>query len=227
MGVKADNKAIQLQNKQTIIDLQKFYVSAALDNLDSVIESKKEEIVNKLVEYKEKYTKTLYDKDGCPIGNKLEIKPYLISSYFFKSINPLGNIEPEYSSEKLALIFDLYMYLVEKVNEELGDFIPTKTHFCKFAGITTNTLNKYKNSPILEMRTIVDKIYDECFDSSLTMAQNGILNEKSTIFRAKSELEVVEKPQTHVNVTAHVVDLGDINERLTQLKMFNTKKSSN
>ena len=224
MGVKADNKAIQLKNKQTIVDLQKFYVSATLDNLDLVVENKKEEIIDKLLEYKEKFTKPIFDKNGYEIGKTLELKPYLVSSYFFKSINPLGNIEPEYSPEKLAIVFDLYMYLIEQVNAEIGDFAPTKTHFCKFAGITTSTLNKYKNSPVLEMRTIVEKIYDECFDSSLTMAQKGRLNERTTIFRAKSELEVVEKPQAHVNITANVVDLGDINDRLAQLKMFNSKK---
>lgn len=214
MGVKADNKAIQLKNKQAVVDLQKFYVNGKLDNLQEVVESRKEELVNNLIEYKKRFT----------VCGEIEKKPYLVSSYFFKSINPLGNIEPEYSPEKLNLVFQLYMYLVEQVNFEIGDFIPTKTHFCQFAGITTSTLNNYKNSPILEMRTIVEKIYDACFDSSMTMAQNKKLNEKTTIFRAKAELDVIEKPQTRVNINANIVDINGINERLEQLKSFNTKK---
>ena len=227
MGRKSDNKLIQYNNKQKLVDLEKFYVNATLDNLEEVIETKKNELVEKLIEYKERFTKPMLTKKGETIGFAVDVKPYLISSYFFKSINPIGSIEPEYSPEKLAIVFDLYMYLVEQVNIEIGDFVPTKTHFCKFAGITTSTLSSYKNSPSLEMRTIVDKIYDECFDSSLTMAQRGRLNERSTIFRAKSELEVAEKPQTHVNINANIVDLGDINERLAQLKMFNNKKNAN
>lgn len=224
MGIKSDNKLIQAKNKQNLAQLEQFYVNSTLDNIDEVINERKNEIVGKLVEYKEKYTKFTTDKKGNPI-QMLDMKPYLISSYFFKSINPIGNIEPEYSPEKLAIVFDLYMYLVEQVNAELCDFVPTKTHFCKFAGITTSTLSNYKNSPLIQMRTIVEKIYDECFDSSLTMAQRGRLNERSTIFRAKSELEVTEKEQPRVNITANIVDLKDINERLAQIQAFNIKKN--
>ena len=216
MGIMADNKAIQLKNKQAVTDLQKFYVNGQLDNLETVIEERKNELVDKIIDYNLKFR----DEQTGLVANK----PYLVSTYFFKTINPLGNIEPEYSPEKLNLVFQLYMYLVEQVNIEIGDFIPTKTHFCQFAGITTATLNRYKSSPISEMRTIVDKIYDACFDSSMTMAQNKRFNEKTTIFRAKTELDVTEKPQTHVNINANIVDINNINERLERLKAFNTKK---
>jgi hypothetical protein len=208
------NKYIRLGNKQKVVDLEKFYVNATMDNLNEIVEQKKNEIINKIS-----------DKEAL---EKVDIhNPYLVSMYFFKSINPLSNAEPEYSSEKLSIVWQLYMYLVEQVNLQVTRFQPTLTHFCKFAGISLSTLRNYKNSSDLQMRTLVDKIYDETFDSNMLLAQYDMLNGRSTQFRMKSENEVQEKPRTNVNININEeLDLSNINKKLAKYREFSSKKSA-
>lgn len=220
--VKEDNKFIQIKNKNEIIDLENFCVNAQINEmLPQIVEERKNEVVNQLVEFQEKYIQIKYDR----YGNKTKIvNPYLISTYFFKSINPLSNIEPAYSSEKLAIVWDIYMYLIEQVNMNIATFQPTLTHFAKFAGISLNTLKNYKNMGDPQMSILIDKIYDETMDSNLTLAQNKKLTEKSTQFRLKVENEVVEKVQPKVSVNVNTkLDLDRINGRLNELISFNQK----
>ena len=220
--VKEDNKFIQIKNKNEVVDLENFCVNAQINEmLPKIVEERKKEVVNQLVEFQDKYIQTKYDR----YGNETKIvNPYLISTYFFKSINPLSNVEPAYSSEKLAIVWDIYMYLIEQVNMNIYTFQPTLTHFAKFAGISLNTLKNYKNMGDPQMSILIDKIYDETMDSNLTLAQNKRLTEKSTQFRLKVENEVVEKVQPKVSVNVNTkLDLDRINGRLNELISFNKK----
>lgn len=220
--LKEDNDYIMLENKNDVVKLENFYVNATFDdNLPKLVEEKKAELVDKLAYFQNNYIQEKEDK----YGNITKIvNPYLISTYFFKSVNPLSNVEPAYSSEKLAIVWDIYMYLIEQVNMNIAPFQPTLTHFAKFAGISLSTLKKYKNNGDLQMGILIDKIYDETMDSNLNLAQAGKLKEKSTAMRLKVENEVVEKvtPKVNVNVSASV-DLDAINNRLEELTKFNKK----
>lgn len=211
-----DKKMIDLQRKNEVIDVEKFYVNGTLDNLEEIVENKKNEMVELLNNY-------VYLAEGR------KYNPYLVSTYFFKAINPLGNIEPQYSSEKLGIVWDLYMYLIEQVNIKIGAFQPTISHFCKFAGITTSTLKGYKSKGDIQMQIIVNKIFDETFDSNVLLAQNKILSNRSTELRVKVENEVEEKPQVRVNVNVETeVDLGQISSRLEEIQKFKkVKKAEN
>ena len=220
--VKEDNKFIQIKNKNEVVDLENFCVNAQINELlPKIVEERKKEVVNQLTEFQEKYIQKKYDKNG---NVTKVVNPYLISTYFFKSINPLSNVEPAYSSEKLAIVWDVYMYLIEQVNMNIYTFQPTLTHFAKFAGISLNTLKNYKNMGDPQMSILIDKIYDETMDSNLTLAQNKKLTEKSTQFRLKVENEVVEKVQPKVSVNVNTkLDLDRINGRLNELISFNQK----
>lgn len=220
--LKEENDLQKLKNKNEIVELENFYVNAEIgDRLPAIVEERKKDIVDKLTEFNEKYVQVNVDRNG----NVFRImNPYLISTYFFKSINPLSNTEPIYSSEKLAIVWDVYMYLIEQVNMNVGEFQPTLTHFAKFAGISLNTLRNYRNSGDPQMNILIDKIYDETMDSNLTLAQNARLKEKSTQLRLKVENEIVEKPQAKVNVNVNTtLDLDKINSRLDELTSFNKK----
>lgn len=220
---QSKNDYIMLKNKNDVKELENFYVNSTIDtkNLQLLVEERKEEIVNKLVEFQNNYIQIKFDANG----NETKIvNPYLVSTYFFKSVNPLSNTEPLYSSEKLAIVWDIYMYLIEQVNLNITTFQPTLTHFAKFAGISLNTLKSYRNSGDREMQILIDKIYDETMDSNLTLAQNNRLKEKTTQFRLKVENEIVEKttPNINYNVSAKV-DLNKINQRLNEIMDFNQK----
>lgn len=216
-----NNKYIMLDNKNKVRELQTFYVDAQIENLPTIVEAKKKEIVDKLAEFQEKHIQIKYDKYG---NEEKIINPYLISTYFFKTINPLSSKMPKYNAEKLSIVWDLYMYLVEQVNMEIAPFQPTLTHFAKFAGISLSAINGYKNCGDEDMMILCEKIYDECFNGNMSLAQTGNLREKSTLSRMKIENQVVEQPKPNVNVNVSTkVDLNEINKRLEEIKNFNKK----
>lgn len=223
---QVDKKLIELEKKNEVVELEKFCVNATLDNLDDLLLQKEQELIQKLQEYQKMMVIEVKNDYGEVIDTiRREYNPYLVSTFFFKSINPLSNIEPQYSSEKLAAVWNLYMYYIEQVNINIGVFQPTLSHFAKFAGISTYTLKSYKNGPDLQMQTIANKIYDETFDSNVLLAQNKVLSNRSTELRVKVENEVQEKPQVKVNVNVNQeVDLNQISARLNEISNFSKMK---
>lgn len=221
-----DNAIIRTQNKQNLRQLENMYINNTIDNLKELTEERRKELTDKLIEYQEKMKITKYNKDGNAY-EVLNVKPIIIQRYFFKSINPIGNREPNYNAEKLAIVWDLYNEIVLQVNAKIGDFTPTLTSFCTFAGITLSTFKSWKNSVDEDMRIIVEKINDVCFDTNVTMAQKGELKERSTIYRMKAEQERVEKeqPQIHIH-NEGTIDFEAMNKRLEELQGFNKRKTN-
>lgn len=214
-----DEKRIAIRNE--ITELQQFYVDGVFENLPQVVEQRKNELVDKLIEFKENHIQYKYDKYG---NEEKIVNPYLVSTYFFTSLNSIGNISPDYSPENMSIVWNVYQYLVEQVNLQICPFAPSLTHFCKFAGISTSTLRSYKNSFDKNMREIVEKIYDACYDGQMSTAQGGAIKERSTIWRMKTENEVVEKKTPNVNVNiSENVDIKEVNDRLNNILNFNTK----
>lgn len=222
-----EEKYLELEQKNEVVEIEKFYVNSSLDNLDELIEKKEQELITKIEEYQKMMTVEVRNSEGEVVDVvEKQYNPYLVSTFFFKSINPLSNVEPVYSSEKLSVVWNIYMSLIEKVNIYVGPFQPTLSHFAKFAGISRSTLASYRNSPDIQMQIIANKIYDETFDSNVLLAQNKILSNRSTELRVKVENEVQEKPQVKVNLNVNQeVDLEQISARLDELSNFsNTKK---
>ena len=181
-----NQKFLELEKKSEVIDLEKFCVNATLDNLEDLMLQKEQELISKIENYQKMMIVEIKNGYGEVIDTiHKDYNPYLVSTYFFKSINPLSNIEPQYSSEKLAVVWNIYMNMIELVNINIGPFQPTLSHFAKFAGISTYTLKSYRNSPDLQMQTIANKIFDETFDSNVLLAQNKILSNRSTELRVK------------------------------------------
>ena len=122
------------------------------------------------------------------------------------------------------MVFDYYNFLVAKVNDEITSYPSSLKNFCHFAGITTTTLRNYKNSDDLAMRTLVEKIYDYIEDDNVSLSQLGMAKEKTTIFKMKTQNEVVEKEQPKVNINiTEKPDMDRINERINAYKVFAEK----
>lgn len=209
------NSEVRMENKRQLRDLEKMYVDGVIDNLDQIVEERKNDLILQLQNF----------------YNKLEQKPnlrnpFIINSYFFKSINPMSNCEPKYTAEKLGIVWDLYNHILCEVNMEIGEVLPTLSNFCKFAGITLSTFKTYKNSPDEAMRIVIEKISDSCFDTQVTMAQIGAVKERSTIYRMKAEQERVEKETPAIHIHQEAVDLGEIANRLKEIKQYNSKKNA-
>lgn len=223
MSIKEYNEDVRIENKQAVRVIEKEYVDNVLGGLEAAVEAKRKEIEDKLVKYVEQVTTKEYTKDGTPyhVPNK---NPIVIQKYFFQSINPLVNVEPKYSAEKLGIVWQLYEEMVGLISAKVTVIVPSLSNFCSFAGIRLSTFKQYKQSVDEDMRIVVEKIEDGCFDSNLTLAQMGYIKERSTVYRMKSEQERVEKESPTIHIHNEGVDLGNIKKRLLELQGFTNKK---
>lgn len=224
--IKEKNKEIVNKNKNNLRELEQFYTSNKVDTMLKTIEEKKQELVEDMIQYANEHTVPCeWDKEGNPTSYKVKINPLVITNYFFKSITPITSQEPIYNAEKLGMVFDYYCDILANVNDKIGDFPSSLTSFCKLAGITLNTLRQYKNSTDYNMRVVAEKIYDQIGDENITMSQMGIVKERTTMFKMKSQNELVEKQQPNININiTEKPDMERIEERIGKYKQFASKK---
>ena len=223
---KEKNLEIQVSNQNKLRNLEQMYVENKIDTMFETIEEKKQELVADMIKYAEEHTKPVkWNKDGIPIGEKIDINPLVINNYFFKSIVPITSQEPMYNAEKLGMVFDYYCEILAEINDKIGNFPSSLTSFCKLAGITLNTLRQYRNSSDYGLRVVAEKIYDQIGDENITMSQMGVVREKTTIFKMKAQNEIIEKeqPKVSINITEKP-DMERIAERLNRYKVFANKK---
>lgn len=208
-------------------ELEKFYTEGKVEDILSNLEQRKIELVEEMIKYAQEHeVPDKVNKDGDVLKYKIDYNPFVIENVFFKSIVPIGCQEPEYNAEKLSLAYDFYCQLLVEVNNNIGQYPASLTSFCHFAGITLNTLRLYRNSPDLAMRTIAEKIYDQIGDTNVTMSQLGIVRERSTIFKLKSQNEIVEKEQPKVNINiVETPNMERIEEKINKYKNFVDKKA--
>jgi len=226
---KAKKLEIQKENQNNLRDLEQFYNEGKIDTLFANIEKEKQKLVEDMISYANEHTQACkWDKEGNELAFEVKINPLVVSNYFFKSIVPIGSQEPIYNAEKLSMVFDYYCQILAEVNDKIGNFPSSLTLFCRFAGITLNTLRQYKNSQDYSMRVVAEKIYDQIGDENLTMSQMGMVREKTTLFKMKSQNEMVEKvnPNVNISVKAIDVDLDKMNERISKYIKYTNKKGN-
>lgn len=213
-------QALEVAKQNEVRELEQFMTDGTVDDLMNKLEVIKNEKVDQMIAYAGNNTVPCkWDKDGVPIEYTVKINPTVIKNTFFKSIVPFGNKIPEYNAEKLAMVYDYYLYLITEVNDKIGNYPSSLTSFCKLAGITTNKLREYKNSYDIDMRNIVEKIYDEIGDENLSMAQLGIVKSTPTVFKLKAQHEMVEKAQPNINISyKEVVNVDRVNENIQKYK---------
>lgn len=218
---------VRKKNQNKARELEKFYTEGKVEDILANLEKRKKELVEDMIKYAEEHNKPIkWDKDGDAIKWKVDYNPFVVENVFFKSIVPIGCQEPDYNAEKLALAYDFYCQLLVEVNNNIGQYPASLTSFCHFAGITLNTLRLYRNSPDLAMRTIAEKIYDQTGDTNITMSQLGIVKERSTLFKMKSQNEIVEKEQPKVNINiVEAPDMERIEERINKYRSYVDKKT--
>ena len=220
------SKETQLNNKTQVKKLEQDYIDDMVKKMPQYIETQKVKIIKEITDYAEKNVVACkWDKEGNPVAYKTKVNPIVINNYFFKPITNINCVEPLYSPEQLGLIYDYYCFLVAEINDKIGYYPPSLTSFCKLSSLTLSTLRNYRNSSDLNMKIIVEKIYDQIGDNNITMSQLGITKERTTMFRLKSENEMIEKEQPKVSI--NIVDKPDmeqIQERLNKYKKFANKK---
>ena len=226
MKAKEKNQDIIVKNKNELRELEQFYTTNKVDTMFDTIEAKKQELVEDMIKYANEHTVPCsWNKDGEVVAYKVNINPLVITNYFFKPITPITSQEPIYNAEKLGMVFDYYCDILANVNDKIGYFPSSLTSFCRLAGITLNTLRQYKNSTDYNMRVVAEKIYDQIGDENITMSQMGIVKERTTMFKMKSQNELVEKQQPNININiTEKPDFVKIEERIGKYKQFASKK---
>jgi len=177
-----------------------------------------DEMIN---QFSEHFVDKRYDKYG---NEEKVVNPMAIKSYFFSTQENDKISQPIYTIEQMNLLFNAFVYTIEQINLYIYPFAADLKDFCKMANLSNEDLINYKNNNSPEMKNLVEKLYDYCRDSNLTLAQNKIYNSNITVLKAKSELEIVERkePTVRVNVQAKV-PLEMINERLAMIRNYEKK----
>ena len=220
------SKEMQLNNKTQVKKLEQDYIDDMVKKMPQYIETQKAKITKEITDYAEKNVVACkWDKEGNPVAYKTKVNPLVINNYFFKSITDINCVEPLYSPEQLGLIYDYYCFLIAEINDKIGYYPPSLTSFCKLSSLTLATLRNYRNSSDLSRRIVAEKIYDQISDENITLSQLGNVRERSTIFKLKSQNELVEKeqPKVSINITEKP-DYDRIQERLNKYKNFANKK---
>lgn len=221
-----ENYEIEVSKVNDLRELEQDFINDKISNMMNSIEAKKEELIGEMQIYAEKNKIPVkWDEDGNVTKYETMVNPLVITNYFFKPIIPITSQEPIYNAEKLGMVFDYYCDLIAEVNNKIGYFPSSLTSFCKLAGITLSTLRNYKNSADLSMRIVAEKIYDQIGDDNITLSQLGAVRERTTIFKMKSQNELVEKEQPKVSI--NIIEKPNyerIQERLDKYKYFANKK---
>ena len=179
------------------------------------LEKVKNERIEEIKEYGAAHTKTKYDKYGN--GTEyIDSNPIVITERFFKKLDPKMTGVMVYTPEQMEEFYEVYRELILATNEYAGIFPTSLTTFCKLIGITIETLKQYREtSTSIEMKKIIDTIFDEINDDNLFLSQLGQTNEKSTIFKLKAQNELTEKKTPNVNVSIKgVIEQAKYDEKL-------------
>ena len=209
--------------KKELRKIQQEYVNMTVNDFAEQIEAKKQEITDKITEFVETQMVDKYDSDGKQVGKKLKLAcpmmdEYVINRIFFNSLSPLSSKEPTYNAEKLAIVFDFYENTVAEINAKICKLIPSKSHFCRFAGITTATYNGYKQSDDPDMQVVIGKIEDMLLDVHLTMAEEMKTSANAMKYRMNVEMDKRENYNPQVVIKAEVKSLDDYKDRLNSLE---------
>lgn len=200
------------------------YNISLVSNKNEIIDSikKQEEIVDVNIDkFVESHKKEMFNKKGEFVGFAVKTNPLVVLNTFFNSIVPMEIGEPKYDYEKLALIFQYYIYILTKVNDKIINYPSSLTSFCKLAGISIETLRKYKQSDDVNMKSVVEKIYDQINDENLIMSQLGIVKEKTTSYKLKSQNELLEKIQPNINISLkESIDKDEIDDKINKYRNF-------
>ena len=211
--------------KKELVKAEKSLTDYTIDNLTTDLELRKSNIVEKIDDFIDK-NMYLDDKNKLRMNIKGS-SSLVISEFFFKPVVPVVGVEPKYNAEKMSLVFDIYRETVSEINIRIGKFIPNKSHFCRFAGITTQTYNNYMKSNDENLQNVMLMIDDYMLDANLTSSQNREVDNVTTIYRTKVEQNKQEQPVQQTVVLADTVDINMIQKRIRKLNSIREAKVIN
>ena len=174
--------------------------------------------VEEIKEYAKEHTKKKFYKDGS-FTEYIEYSPIAVNERFLKRLQPPSEGIYMYTSTQLEEFYEAYREIVLGLNEYIGVFPTSLSSYCKLIGITVDTLRGYKDTKDINMKRVIDRIYEEIGDDNLFIAQLGQASEKSTLFKLKSQNEMEEKRSPNVNISVKaLVNNAKYDARLEKYK---------
>lgn len=185
-----------------------------MNKIDKEIEDR----IANIQEYAISHTKIRVFKNGSE-EEYVDFSPIAVNEKFFKPIHKCEDGVFVYKAEELELFYEKYRELVGEVNEYIGTFPTSISSFCKFIGITVETLRGYRSTNDINLKRVIERIYEEIGDDNLFVAQLGKASERSTLFRLKSQNEMEEKKSPNVNVSIKaLVNSAKYDEKIDKYK---------
>jgi len=186
--------------------------------LKEAFDDKIEELREEIKSYAASHTKIRVFKNGSE-EEYVDFSPIAVNEKFFKPIQKPKDGIFIYSAEELETFYEKYREIVAEVNEYIGTFPTSISSFCKFIGITVDTLRGYKSTNDINLKRVIERIYEEIGDDNLFVAQLGKASERSTLFRLKSQNEMEEKKSPNVNVSIKaLVNSSKYDEKIDKYK---------
>lgn len=186
--------------------------------LKEAFDDKIEELREEIKSYAASHTKIRVFKNGSE-EEYVDFSPIAVNEKFFKPIQKPKDGVFIYSAEELETFYEKYREIVAEVNEYIGTFPTSISSFCKFIGITVDTLRGYKSTNDINLKRVIERIYEEIGDDNLFVAQLGKASERSTLFRLKSQNEMEEKKSPNVNVSIKaLVNSSKYDEKIDKYK---------
>ncbi len=122
-----------------------------------------------------------------------------------------------YSNDELVIAFQEFQEMVNKINNT-QQFVPTINVFCAYIGVSTSTYKSWLASNDELRREVVQMIDDYLADVALSLAQNKKLDALVTMYRTKSQHNMVEATSPIIIEHRKGADIDEISERVKMIK---------
>lgn len=199
----------QIENKIAVRELETSLVNQTIENLETLVEKRKEEFALELQKINELINR---DEKGQQLNS------LIISEMLFQPISQYYAIRPLYTPEKLQIAFLLYREMVVQSNLNGLKVIPTKAHFSRFCGFSMATYDQYKESTDLNMRNLMEVIDDYIYDTNTTSAQQREIDTITTMFKAKVDHRKIEATQPQIHIISPDADMEKIMSDIQRIK---------
>ena len=167
-----------------------------IKNIDGYLVEAQED----MQKYADEHTNTKLDKYGNE-ENVVDYNPIVVTEKYFKPIFDDFSFVPEYNYQELSVLYKYYNEMLTKVNDIIGFFPSSLSLFCNFICVPMNTFKELRNSQDTLLANVVNRIFDSIEENNMTLSQLGMAKERTTLFKLKSQNEVVEKTTPNVNIS--------------------------
>ena len=195
------------EDKLTVKEIERALFEQEKQNLPAILENKMNFIIDRIAEEAV--------NQGVKGLNSARIHELLGRQTYMSATSNVG-----YSAKELFIALDAYKRLVSNLNRHIL-FVPSKANFVAFIGLTVATYNAYLQSPDDEKRNVMNMIDDYIKDMNLDSSKMRRTDAQTTIFEMKSIHGMVEASTPVQVVHSGQVDLGQVMERINQIKKGN------